>query len=50
MSHEPPLNLADYEALAPARMHPAVWDFISAGRPPHPPFGAKGMSMGVRRR
>lgn len=31
MSHEPPLNLADYEALAPARMHPAVWDFISAG-------------------
>ncbi|HEY1880157.1 MAG TPA: alpha-hydroxy acid oxidase [Caulobacteraceae bacterium] len=31
MSHEPPLNLADYEALAPARMHPAVWDYISAG-------------------
>ena len=31
MSHEPPLNLSDYEALAPARMHPAVWDFISAG-------------------
>jgi 4-hydroxymandelate oxidase len=31
MSREPPLNLADYEALAPAHMHPAVWDFISAG-------------------
>lgn len=31
MSHEPPLNLADYEALAPSHMHPAVWDFISAG-------------------
>ncbi|HWD66434.1 MAG TPA: alpha-hydroxy acid oxidase, partial [Caulobacteraceae bacterium] len=31
MSREPPLNLADYEALAPAHMHPAVWDYISAG-------------------
>jgi 4-hydroxymandelate oxidase len=31
MSREPPLNLADYAALAPAHMHPAVWDFISAG-------------------
>jgi 4-hydroxymandelate oxidase len=32
MSQErPPLNLADYEALAPGRMHPAVWDFIAAG-------------------
>jgi isopentenyl diphosphate isomerase/L-lactate dehydrogenase-like FMN-dependent dehydrogenase len=32
MSQEQPsLNLADYEALAPARMHPAVWDFIAAG-------------------
>jgi hypothetical protein len=32
MSHDPPLNLADYEALAPAHMHPAVWDFVVSGQ------------------
>jgi 4-hydroxymandelate oxidase len=31
MPLETPLNLFDYEALAQARMHPAVWDYIAAG-------------------
>ena len=31
MSLSPPLNLADYEALAQPLMHPAVWDYVVAG-------------------
>lgn len=31
MSPEPPLNLFDYEMLAQARLHPAVWDYVAAG-------------------
>lgn len=31
MSAEPPINLFDYEALARARLHPSVWDYIAAG-------------------
>ncbi len=31
MSEDRPVNLFDYEALAEARLHPAVWDYIAAG-------------------
>jgi len=31
MSHDPPLSLFDYEALAEAKLDPALWDFFVAG-------------------
>ena len=31
MNEDRPVNLFDYEALAKARLHPAVWDYIAAG-------------------
>jgi 4-hydroxymandelate oxidase len=31
MPPDPPLNLFDYEALAEARMHPVLWDFVVDG-------------------
>ena len=31
MPPDTPLNLHDYEALAEAKMHPAVWDYVADG-------------------